>query len=412
MPITSTPLSVTTPASYPISSDTTPVIPFPSYLPITPMIATYPPNSHSVKPPTRTPLMPATFPLNSPSFSTVVSLNVSPTLHSPLSNAKGKAILVSDDDFENVNPNKQFKRQLDSESLRNVLKRCRSNTLHIQSDSSAPSGNDNSLQVADLITQNRQWDLTTISANFGQADIDIILSIPLTIYPSDDILIWNGTNSGNYMVKSGYYFASSLAELNDAGSTFSSENWWTKFWKLKLPSKLRIFVSKVYHNVLPVAAELNRKHIAESPYCPLCKMQKESINHALFLCSRAKEVWCFFPHTLNFKLAATTTSEEFLLYVSANTSTPDFEQFLTLCWSIWFERNAEFHGKLPKQPAAIFTFATGYISNLDNKMVNSLMDIHETSWDISLVHDMFNPRDAHLILGISLSSIPNEDCWS
>ncbi|XP_060970191.1 uncharacterized protein LOC133037264 [Cannabis sativa] len=223
-------------------------------------------------------------------------------------------------------------------------------------------GNDNSLQVADLITQNRQWDLTTISANFGQADIDIILSIPLTIYPSDDILIWNGTNSGNYMVKSGYYFASSLAELNDAGSTFSSENWWTKFWKLKLPSKLRIFVSKVYHNVLPVAAELNRKHIAESPYCPLCKMQKESINHALFLCSRAKEVWCFFPHTLNFKLAATTTSEEFLLYVSANTSTPDFEQFLTLCWSIWFERNAEFHGKLPKQPAAIFTFATGYIS--------------------------------------------------
>ncbi|KAF4380209.1 hypothetical protein G4B88_001360 [Cannabis sativa] len=190
---------------------------------------------------TRTPLMLATFPLNSPSFSTV------------------------DDDFENVNPNKQFKRQLDSESLRNVLKRCRSNTLHIQSDSSAPS-------VADLITQNRQWDLTTISANFGQADIDRILSIPLTIYPSDDILIWNGTNSGNYMVKSGYYFASSLAELNDAGNTFSSENWWTKFWKLKLPSKLRIFVWKVYHNVLPVAAELNRKHIAESPYCTLCKM--------------------------------------------------------------------------------------------------------------------------------------------
>ncbi|KAM6570889.1 hypothetical protein CsatA_014969 [Cannabis sativa] len=91
-------------------------------------------------------------------------------------------------------------------------------------------------------------------------------------------------------------------------------------------------------------------------------MQKESINHALFLCSQAKEVWCLFPHALNFKLAATTTSEEFLLYVSANLSTPAFEQFLTLCWSIWFERNAEFHGKLPKQPAAIFMFATGYNS--------------------------------------------------
>uniref|UniRef100_A0A803QEQ9 RNase H type-1 domain-containing protein n=1 Tax=Cannabis sativa TaxID=3483 RepID=A0A803QEQ9_CANSA len=222
-------------------------------------------------------------------------------------------------------------------------------------------GRDNSLQVADLITQHRQWDLTAISANFGQADIDRILSIPLAIYPSDDMLIWNGTNSGNYMVKSGYYFASSLAELNDPGSTFSSENWWTKFWKLHLPSKLRIFVWKVYHNVLPVAAELNRKHIAESPFCPLCKMQRESINHALFLCSRAKEVWSLSHLHLNFKLAATSTPEEFLLYASANSSTQEFELFLTICWSIWYERNAEYHGKLPKLAAAILVFATQYL---------------------------------------------------
>ncbi|KAM6574232.1 hypothetical protein CsatA_022559 [Cannabis sativa] len=222
-------------------------------------------------------------------------------------------------------------------------------------------GNDSSLQVADLIDQHRNWDLTVISANFGQADMDRILSIPLSIFPSDDVLIWNGTNSGNYMVRSGYYFASSLVELQDTGSTLTCEHWWTKFWKLKLPSKLRIFVWKVFHNVLPVATELHRKHIADTPFCPLCKMQQETINHALFLCTRAKEVWHLSLLNLNFKLAATSSPEEFLLYVSANTSTQEFEQFLTICWSIWYERNAEYHGKLPKLAAAILVFATEYL---------------------------------------------------
>ncbi|KAF4361327.1 hypothetical protein G4B88_015919 [Cannabis sativa] len=33
-----------------------------------------------------------------------------------------------------------------------------------------------------------------------QADIDRILSIPLSIFPTEDVLIWNGNNSGNYTV--------------------------------------------------------------------------------------------------------------------------------------------------------------------------------------------------------------------
>ncbi|KAM6550952.1 hypothetical protein CsatB_000760 [Cannabis sativa] len=66
----------------------------------------------------------------------------------------------------------------------------------------------------------------------------------------------------------------------------------------------------------------------------------------------------------------------------------------------------------PWLPDSANPFVTSNALGLDNKMVNSLMDIHDTSWDISLIHDMFNPRDAHLILGIPLSSIPTEDCWS
>uniref|UniRef100_A0A803NUD3 Endonuclease/exonuclease/phosphatase domain-containing protein n=1 Tax=Cannabis sativa TaxID=3483 RepID=A0A803NUD3_CANSA len=44
--------------------------------------------------------------------------------------SKGKAVIAFDVDTENINPNKQFIRQINSESLRNVLKRCRSNAIH------------------------------------------------------------------------------------------------------------------------------------------------------------------------------------------------------------------------------------------------------------------------------------------
>lgn len=68
--------------------------------------------------------------------------------------------------------------------------------------------------------------------------------------------------------------------------------------------------------------------------------------------------------------------------------------------------------KHPWLPDPVNPFVTSNALGLDNKVVNSLTDIHDTSWDIPLVHDMFNPRDAHLILGIPLSSLPNDDCWS
>ncbi|KAM6587271.1 hypothetical protein CsatA_009876 [Cannabis sativa] len=200
-------------------------------------------------------------------------------------------------------------------------------------------GPDPSIQVVDLIDQHRNWDLVAISTNFGQADIDRILSIPLSIFPTDDVLIWNGTITENYTVKSGYQFAGSA-----------------------IPSKLRIFVWKVFHNALPVAAELNCKHIADTPFCPLCKANKETINHALFFYTRAKEVWRLSHLTFDLKMAATSTPDEFLLYVLANTSSFEFESFLVRCWSIWFKRNAEYHEKLAKLAAAILAFATDYLA--------------------------------------------------
>ncbi|XP_030487389.1 uncharacterized protein LOC115704315 [Cannabis sativa] len=45
-------------------------------------------------------------------------------------------------------------------------------------------------------------------------------------------------------------------------------------------------------------------------------------------------------------------------------------------------------------------------------MVNSLLNVDDRSWDVSLVQDMFNVRDANLILGIPLSFSATNDHWA
>jgi hypothetical protein len=66
---------------------------------------------------------------------------------------------------------------------------------------------------------------------------------------------------------------------------------WKIMWKLNVPSKVKIFLWKALHGALPGMAILDDRHIKVAPQCPVCKLGPEDINHIMFSCKRAKEVW-------------------------------------------------------------------------------------------------------------------------
>ncbi|KAL0884927.1 hypothetical protein Bca101_008909 [Brassica carinata] len=121
-----------------------------------------------------------------------------------------------------------------------------------------------------------------------------------------DALKWLGTKDGNYTVKSGYH--ASMAEItetileNEATRDF---DWRKTVWNLTLAPKVKIFTWKCLKGILPVGERLIARHIAVDSRCKRCG-SLESINHLLFHCPFAREVWNHSPLGRSFEVSGLT----------------------------------------------------------------------------------------------------------
>uniref|UniRef100_A0A803PJK4 Reverse transcriptase domain-containing protein n=1 Tax=Cannabis sativa TaxID=3483 RepID=A0A803PJK4_CANSA len=222
-------------------------------------------------------------------------------------------------------------------------------------------GSDFNLTVSELIDCDRQWHMPSLKSNFLDIDIDKILSIPLSTFSHDDKIIWHHETTGIYTVKSGYILASKFADQEAPSVSSHSTQLWKHFWKLNIPSKVRIFLWKAVQECLPVAAILQKCHIAGSDICSLCRGNNESIVHALFLCKRAKKVWRGSSFSIDRIIHESSTFKDLFFKASETWPQQELEQFACILWSIWTERNKEYHGTKPKPHEMLLVSALSYL---------------------------------------------------
>eukprot|EP00253_Pinus_taeda_P029408 PITA_29408 len=100
-----------------------------------------------------------------------------------------------------------------------------------------------------------------------------------------DCLMWAQSKSGEYSPKDGYSFL-----MGKKG--WGCPEWWAKeIWKLKCPTKARLFFWCIMKRKVPTWDTLQARFLAGPGCCPLCKSDEESINHLFNACAFARKIW-------------------------------------------------------------------------------------------------------------------------
>lgn len=123
-------------------------------------------------------------------------------------------------------------------------------------------------------------------------------------------------------------------------STGRVKEWWTRLWKLKVPSKIKHFIWRAFHVCVPTLVNLQHHHVDTAIICPICGKHPKSTDHVLFRCSRAKQVWRLLDLKITIQDYHFLSVQDRLLELCELDQGNSLEWICVGAWAIWNDRNS------------------------------------------------------------------------
>lgn len=114
---------------------------------------------------------------------------------------------------------------------------------------------------------NTGWNLAILRDLFDPSTIRKILQTPIRWFEGNDRIWWPFSASRDYSIKSGYWQIINQEQVQNLIPSSSDgvlQRTWQKIWKAYIPQKMKIFLWKICHNILPVRANLHKRRIAQT----------------------------------------------------------------------------------------------------------------------------------------------------
>ena len=150
------------------------------------------------------------------------------------------------------------------------------------------------LKVSQLIDPvSRNWNLYMLRDLFPWKDIQLIRDTRPMI-SREDSYCWSATNHGLYTVKSGYELSCRQvhqASFKEAEEQPSINPLFQSIWSLFTAPKIKVFLWKVLKGAVAVEDRLRTRGLLIKDGCLMCSEENETLNHILFLCPLARQVW-------------------------------------------------------------------------------------------------------------------------
>jgi hypothetical protein len=213
-------------------------------------------------------------------------------------------------------------------------------TFRVISPLSVPNSEDT---VDSLIVENdMRWDEDKLEQMFLPRDVEIIKQIPLSLRRPRDKLIWTGTKSGNFTVRSAYSLLLHQSR-DDSGSSSnglnSDRHLWAAIWSAQVPPKVRLFMWRACQDILPTKTKLFDKGLLHSVSCLWCEGEPETSSHVLWQCDFTQRIWIACPVIIPSSVSVSMSFKDFVLGCIDVLPRMDIDLLFTIAWEIWNARN-------------------------------------------------------------------------
>jgi hypothetical protein len=112
---------------------------------------------------------------------------------------------------------------------------------------------------------------------FVRVDANLILGLPICTRNIEDFWSWNFEKKGIFTVRSAYRMLVETKQRREAwldgrassSDTTADSKSWTTMWKVKVPSKIRVFLWRLAKQSLPTSDLLHYRNMSTTSTCDL-----------------------------------------------------------------------------------------------------------------------------------------------
>jgi hypothetical protein len=200
---------------------------------------------------------------------------------------------------------------------------------------------ENSLVSALIDRDTKKWNRRLIEEHFLEEERAIILNIPLSPLLPRDKLIWRCTKKGEFSVRSAYHLGLDIQTAAKPSSSMKSDEneVWKVCWNSNVPPVVKTFIWRACHNLLPTRVNLRRRGVCEEALCPICLHEEETIEHAIWECASANDVWSESSIKLQKCRRSEGDFQQILSEIVKRCDQDGVELFMVTTRKIWMRRN-------------------------------------------------------------------------
>ncbi|KAL9816712.1 putative reverse transcriptase zinc-binding domain-containing protein [Arabidopsis thaliana] len=219
---------------------------------------------------------------------------------------------------------------------------------------------DPSLKVQNLIdSRSNFWNIDLLQELFDPEDVQLISALHLGASTRADSPGWHFTKTGIYTVKSGYHTARmEILGINSSSIGPEIKALKAQVWKVQCPPKLHHFLWQILAGCVPVTENLRRRGINCDSGCVRCGTIEETINHTLFQCHPARQIWALSKIPTVPRVFSTSSIYANLDHLFSRIPLEfDSSAYPWIIWYIWKAMNEKVFENVDKDPVDVLCLA-------------------------------------------------------